>query len=61
MNLILLQNGFPIAILKGDDKSRLAYYNTLELAQTENNKKVFIDLITQNVKNTIERILSIFE
>lgn len=61
MNLILLQNGYPIAILKGDDKSRLEYYNALEIAQTENNKKVFIDLIAKNVHDTMERILSIFE
>jgi Fic family protein len=61
MNLILLQNGYPIAILKGDDKSRLAYYNALEIAQTENNKKVFIELIAKNIEDTIKRILSIFE
>lgn len=29
MNLILLQNGFPIAILKGDTDSRLNYYSAL--------------------------------
>ncbi len=61
MNLILLQNGFPIAILKGDDKSRLAYYNALETAQTQNDKSVFIDFIALTVKDSIERILSIFE
>ncbi|MBE7644813.1 Fic family protein [Tenacibaculum finnmarkense] len=61
MNLILLQNGYPIAILKGDDKSRLAYYNALEVAQTENNKKVFIALITKNIEDTIKRILAVFE
>lgn len=61
MNLILLQNNYPIAILKGDDKSRLEYYNALELAQTENNKKVFIELIANNIQDTMERILSIFE
>ncbi|MFK7834258.1 MAG: Fic family protein [Winogradskyella sp.] len=61
MNLILLQNGYPIAILKGDDKSRLEYYNALELAQTEDNKKVFIELIAKNIQEAIQRILSIFE
>ncbi len=61
MNLILLQNGYPIAILKGDSISRLAYYNALEVAQTEDNKTVFIQLITENIKETIERILLIFE
>lgn len=61
MNSILLQNGYPIAILKGDDKNRLAYYNALEIAQTENNKKVFIDLIVSTIQETMERILLIFE
>jgi Fic family protein len=57
MNLILLQNGFPIAILKGDAESRLGYYNVLEIAQTESNKQPFIDFITENVKETMLRII----
>ena len=59
MNLILLQNGFPIAILKGDTESRLNYYGALETAQTENNKQPFIDLITENVRETMERIIKV--
>jgi Fic family protein len=50
MNLILLQNGYPIAILKGDVASRLNYYECLEMAQTQNDKTGFIELILQNVK-----------
>lgn len=61
MNLILLQNGYPIAVLKGDDQSRLNYYNALEVAQTQNNKEVFIQLIASTIKETVNRILSIFE
>ncbi|RRQ47154.1 Fic family protein [Chryseobacterium sp. SC28] len=56
MNLILLQNGFPIAILKGDTESRLKYYGALETAQTENSKQPFIDFITENVSETMERL-----
>lgn len=59
MNLILLQNGFPIAILKGDVESRLKYYGALETAQTENAKQPFLDLITENVKETMERIIKV--
>lgn len=59
MNLILLQNGFPIAILKGDTDSRLKYYGALETAQTGNDKQPFIDLITENVRETMERILKV--
>ncbi len=59
MNLILLQNGYPIAILKGDADSKLKYYNTLEIAQTESNKNPFIILIIENLKETIKRIIKI--
>ncbi len=59
MNLILLQNGFPIAILKGDTDSRLKYYRVLETSQTENNKQPFIDLIIENVRETMERIIKV--
>ena len=61
MNLILLQNGFPIAILKGDTESRLKYYSALESAQTENKKQPFLQLIGDNVKETMERIINISE
>lgn len=57
MNLILLQNGFPIAILKGDTDSRLRYYKALETAQTENDKQPILDLIKENVKETMDRII----
>lgn len=59
MNLILLQNGFPIAILKGDTDSRLKYYSALETAQTQNNKQPFIGLISDNVRETMERIVKV--
>ena len=61
MNLILIQNGFPIAILKGDTDSRLKYYSALENAQTENNKQPFINLIIENVKETMVRIIKVSE
>lgn len=61
MNLILLQNGFPIAILKGDVESRLKYYSALETAQVEHNKQPFISLITENVEETMQRIIKTVE
>ncbi|NJN50169.1 MAG: Fic family protein [Polaribacter sp.] len=61
MNLILLQNGYPIAILKGDDQSRLTYYNALEVAQTNNDENLFINLIATTIIENLQRILSIFE
>lgn len=61
MNLILLQNGFPIAILKGDVESRLKYYSALEMAQVEYNKEPFINLIAENVEETMKRIIKTVE
>lgn len=61
MNLILLQHGYPIAILKGDAESRLKYYNALEIAQTEDNKQPFIDFIADNIKETIQRIIKVVQ
>ena len=59
MNLVLLQNGYPIAILKGDTPSRLQYYAALETAQTNKDDQPFLELIAANVKDTLERILKV--
>ena len=59
MNLVLLQHGYPIAILKGDTDNRLNYYVALETAQTTGNKQPFLLLIANNVKDTIERVLNV--
>jgi Fic family protein len=59
MNLILLQHGYPIAILKGDTQSRLQYYAALEQAQMNTNKQPFLELIATNVKETLQRILKV--
>jgi Fic family protein len=59
MNLILLQNGFVIANMKGDSKSRMAYYNALEEAQTTGNKESFIVLVANYELIALERYLKI--
>jgi Fic family protein len=50
MNLILLQYGYPIARIAGDDQSRYAYYNALEQAQADSNKEPFYRLVCHYVK-----------
>lgn len=50
MNLILLQHGFPIARISGDDDARLAYYSALEQAQVEGNAEPFRRLVADYVK-----------
>ncbi|WP_260426560.1 Fic family protein [Conchiformibius steedae] len=53
MNLILLRNGYPITILDSENDKRLAYYDSLELAQTgkDSNKIQFKLFIANNVKH----------
>lgn len=59
MNLILLQNGYIIANIKGDYDSRMQYYQALETAQTKNNKEDFILFIAQIEKESLERYIGI--
>jgi Fic family protein len=53
MNLILLQHGFPLAIIGGDYESRMAYYDALEQAPTD--KNAFVAFIAQKVLTALER------
>ena len=58
MNLILLQHGFPLAIIGGDYESRMAYYDALEKVQTEDDKQSFILLIAEKVLLALERYIN---
>ena len=59
MNLILLQNGYVIANIKGDYDNRMRYYQALEKAQVSNNKEDFLLFIAQIEKESLERYLDI--
>jgi Fic family protein len=59
MNLELLRNGYPIAILKGGNDDRLAYYTSLQTAQVEGDKLPFIALVADTVKQALVRYLEI--
>lgn len=59
MNLILLQNGYVIANIKGDYDTRMKYYNALETAQNKNNKDDFLLFVAQNEKESLTRYLEI--
>ena len=59
MNLILLQNGYVIANIKGDYESRMNYYQSLETAQTSGNKEDFLLFIATIEKECLERYLDI--
>ncbi len=47
MNLVLLQNGYTIANIKGDLVSRKAYYDALEAVRTEGSKLPFYQLVLE--------------
>jgi Fic family protein/DNA-binding XRE family transcriptional regulator len=59
MNLVLLQNGYVIANIKGDYDSKMQYFNALETAQTNKNKEDFHLFIAQTEKECLERYLEI--
>ena len=59
MNLILLQNGYVIANIKGDYDNRMKYYTALETAQIKNNKEDFLLFVAQIEKESLERYLEI--
>lgn len=58
MNFILLNNGYTIAILKGDFESRMAYYRSLEQVQVNSNPEPFYHLIADKVMESLEEHLS---
>lgn len=57
MNLVLMQAGYPITNISSEQENRLTYYESLELAQTENNKNPFIEFIGQHLVRALEEFL----
>lgn len=53
MNLILLSNGYPIAILKGDQKSRIDYFKALEAVQIDKDPTSFYRLVLNALKSSM--------
>lgn len=61
MNLVLLQHGYPIAIIHGDTESRLAYYDALEQCNLGQDKQPFHGLITEKVIEALQRRLALLQ
>jgi Fic family protein len=59
MNLILLKNGYEIAKFKGDNESRIQYYNALEAFQVEHKKIPCIELVAKTERESLENYLAI--
>jgi len=59
MNLILLQNGYPITNISSKNELREDYYNCLMTAQTKNEKELFYKFIAKNVKEALIKYLEV--
>lgn len=59
MNLILLQNGYVIANMKGDYDARMQYYQALEDAQIKQSKEAFYKYVAETELACLQRYLSI--
>ncbi|EIA08426.1 Fic family protein [Flavobacterium frigoris] len=59
MNLVLMQNGYVIANIKGDSESRMQYYQKLENALIGKDKEDIILFIAQIEKDNIARYLTL--
>lgn len=57
MNLILMQNGYPPAIIKVQPEQRMRYYETLETASVHDNVVPFVELIRDCVEESLQRYL----
>lgn len=58
MNLILMQNGYPIANIKGELENRLRYYNALETAPNDQ-KHAFHCLIAETVIQALKEHIAL--
>lgn len=61
MNLILLRYGYTLVSLKGDENSRMTYYDALEKKQIDNDSQAFHSLIAESVKTSLEEHLKWIE
>jgi Fic family protein len=59
MNLILLQHGFVVANIKGDARTRMRYYDSLEKAQADNDKTPFMEFIAENELRSLKRYIDV--
>ena len=57
MNFVLLQNGYSVAILKGNLEARKEYYHALDRVQTNNEPELFYHLIANRVLESLQEHL----
>jgi len=59
MNLYLLQHGYTIVTLKGDNEKKLQYYKALEKSHTEHEPEAFYMLVAEAEKEALLRYIQI--
>lgn len=59
MNLILLRNGYPMAVIKNEDRSE--YMKALETASVDGTTKDFVEIIIQAVESSLDTYLYMIE
>ena len=59
MNLYLLQHGYTIVTLKGDNEKKLQYYKALEQSHTEHEPEAFYMLVAEAEKEALLRYIQI--
>jgi Fic family protein len=59
MNLILLQNGYTIANLKGNYEDRIKYYQALEKVQVNHENEDFYNLIIDHAQSSLDEHLQL--
>jgi len=57
MNLILMRNGYPITIIKMEDRNE--YMDALEKASVENDLGNFINIVAEAVNRSLDTYLYI--
>lgn len=61
MNLYLLQHGYTIVTLKGDNEKKLQYYKALEKSHTEHEPNAFYMLVAEAEKEALLRYINILK
>ncbi|MGL4819372.1 MAG: Fic family protein [Bacilli bacterium] len=57
MNLILMQHGYPPAVIKAKNESRMKYYEALEEGSVSGNIVPFVQLVRDCVEESLEEYL----
>lgn len=59
MNLILAIHGYPMAVVKNEDRTK--YLNSLEKAQTKNDIEDFYEIINEAVDKSLDSYINFYE